>query len=126
MSVCFTSSNFAPHRRAMENTLAAILNANPHSTLQVVLEPKANHRSIQPDLVEGLLGVCYRQPNYLDRYYSLNPQGLLGSKRVVISMAKAGDHHWADDPWSEAIEESATLVDAQQPAERRAEARRHK
>lgn len=110
MAVWFTSRDFAPHRHAMEQTLVNLLQANPHSTLQVVLEPTGDHRRIAPELVEGLLAACYRQPNYLDRYYSLNPQGLLGSKRVVIKLAEQ-----ADDRWAEAIEESATLVEPSGP-----------
>lgn len=107
MAIWFTSGDFAPHVVAMENALAMILDNNPHSTLQVVLEPSANPRSIDCDLLERILGVCYRQPNYLDRYYSLNPQGLLGSKRIVIKLEQE-----IDDDWSEAIQESATLVES--------------
>ena len=106
MAVCFSATDFARHQNTMERMLKKILHANPHSTLQIVLEPRGDHRSIQPALLEGLLGVCYEQPNYLDRYYSLNPQGLLGSKRVVIKMAQT-----ADDEWANAVVDSATLVE---------------
>lgn len=106
MAVWFCASDFGRHRSAMQRTLAHLLKSNPHSTLQVVLEPQGNYRSIEPEIVEELLATCYRQPNYLDRYYSLNPQGLLGSKRVVIAVREP-----VADDWAEAIEDSATLVD---------------
>ncbi len=108
LAVWFQSEDFRPHRARMERTLAKILKDNPHSTLQIVLEPKQkdNHQSIGTEMLEGLLGVCYQHPNYLDRYYSLNPQGLLGSKRVVIKLSDIADEDWADS-----VLDSATLVE---------------
>ncbi|MCC6511429.1 MAG: radical SAM protein, partial [Pirellulaceae bacterium] len=108
LCVWFTSDDLLAHQPVMERTLEKILAANPHSTLQVVLEPTGDHRRLQPALVEGILGVCYRHPNYLDRYYSLNPQGLLGSKRVVIKLAEA-----VDDDWAELMLDTATLVEVE-------------
>ena len=70
-----------------------------------MLEPTGDPHLLQPEFVEDVHAVCYQQPNYLDRYYSLNPQGMLGSKRVVI---KLGDD--VDDDWADAMLDSATLV----------------
>ncbi len=105
LCVWFAARDLQVHQAAMQRTLARVLEGNPHSTLQVVLEPTDDPTTLQPELVEGLLSVCYRNPNYLDRYYSLNPQGLLGSKRVVIKLAQE-----ADDDWADAMLDSATLV----------------
>ena len=60
-----------------------------------------------------LLETCYQHPNYLDRYYSLNPQGLLGSKRVLVLV----DDEVLDDldsEWADAIEETDTLASHEQ------------
>ncbi len=94
------------HKPAIHRALQAILNANPHSTLQVVLEPVGDPCRLQPEFVEEVLAVCYREPNYLDRYYSLNPQGMLGSKRVVIKLSDDD----VDDDWADSMLDSATLV----------------
>lgn len=75
-------------------------------SFDVASRARTTYRSIGPELVEGLLSVCYRNPNYLDRYYSLNPQGLLGSKRVVVQVAES-----VDDDWADAILDTATLIE---------------
>jgi hypothetical protein len=105
MCVWFTAHNLSEHQREMQSTLTALLEANPHSTLQVVLEPAGDYRQLEPELVESVLGVCYRHPNYLDRYYSLSPQGLLGSKRVVVLLREE-----PENDWEEKLQETATIV----------------
>ncbi len=106
LAVWFHAVDFSQHAHAIEQTLCSVLDSNPHTTLQVVLEPRGDHRSIQPELLERILAACYRQPNYLDRYYSLNPQGSVGSKRIVIKLAQS-----ADDGWADTVLDSATLVE---------------
>ncbi len=108
MCVWFKADDLSRHKRTIHHTLESLLIANPHSTLQVVLEPTGDPHSLQPEFVEDVLAVCYRQPNYLDRYYSLNPQGMLGSKRVVIKLADKVDE--VDEDWADSMLDSATLV----------------
>ena len=96
MCVWFTAHDLATHAATIHRSLQQLLAANPHSTLQIVLEPTGDPHALQPDFVEDVLSVCYQQPNYLDRYYSLNPQGMLGSKRVVIKLNEAVTDEWAD------------------------------
>lgn len=105
MCVWFTADNLAGHAKSIHSSLKRLLDANPHSTLQIVLEPTGDPHQLQPEFVEDVLSVCYQQPNYLDRYYSLNPQGMLGSKRVVIKLRDD-----VDDDWADAMLEAATLV----------------
>ncbi len=105
MCVWFSAQDLASHTKTIHRSLKELLAANPHSTLQIVLEPTGDPHRLQPEFVEDVLAVCYQQPNYLDRYYSLNPQGMLGSKRVVIKLADDVDEEWAD-----AMLDAATLV----------------
>lgn len=105
LAVWFTADDLSSYQETMERTISQILKANPHSTLQVVLEPRGDYRSVQPEQLERLIRVCYQQTNYLDRFYSLNPQGLVGSKRLVVTTPEE-----TDDDWADAVLESATLV----------------
>lgn len=105
MCVWFVADDLAAHAKTIHRSLRKMLDANPHSTLQVILEPTGDPHRLQPEFVEDVLSVCYQQPNYLDRYYSLNPQGMLGSKRVVIKVPEHVDEEWAD-----AMLDTATLL----------------
>jgi radical SAM superfamily enzyme YgiQ (UPF0313 family) len=109
----FQANDFTLHQTQMRKTIASLLADCPHSTLQIVLEPKSHPETIQPAMLEDLLAECYRQPNYLDRYYSLSPQGLLGSKRIVIALNANHDVDIEDpepDSWADSVLDSATLV----------------
>lgn len=109
LTLWFTAQDLPDHLAAMQQVIQTILLDCPHTTLQIVLEPTGDPMSITSECVEQLLATCYQHPNYLDRYYSLNPQGLLGSKRVLIVVDDAVIDT-VDEDWADAIEESATLV----------------
>ncbi len=109
LTLWFTANQFDLHVEAMKRTISQVLRDCPHSSMQVILDPAGDPTQVTSQCVEQLLATCYQQPNYLDRYYSLNPQGLLGSKRVLVLV----DDEVIDglDPeWADAIEETATLV----------------
>lgn len=109
LTLWFHANDFDSNVGRMQSVIDQVLSECPHSTLQVVLDPKGDPTAISNDCVEQLLASCYQHPNYLDRYYSLNPQGLLGSKRVLVVV----DDEVIDtinSDWADAIEESATLV----------------
>ena len=57
---------------------------NPHTTLEVVLEPTGDPLRLSMDVLERLLECCYRHPSYLDWYYSLHPGQLMGAKRLIV------------------------------------------
>ncbi len=80
MTLWFAGADWKGKRKAVVTTVSKVLQANPHSTLQVVLEPTAAPEMVTPELTNHLLATCFAEPNYLDRYYSLHPGGLLGSK----------------------------------------------
>ena len=99
LTVWYVSQDFTGQAPRMVEEIAHILRDNPHSTLQIILEPTANPHSLSTELIEQLLAAAYATPNYLDRYYSLNPQGLLGSKRVLVNFA---GELFSSDQWAEA------------------------
>ncbi len=84
LTLWFKSNDLAMHSTEMQSVISKVLEDCPHTTIQIVLEPGEDPTRVTNECVEQLLAACYRQPNYLDRYYSLNPHGLLGSKRVLV------------------------------------------
>ena len=109
MTVWFHGHEFASHRIVMQQLLSQVLADCPHTTLQIVLEPTGNPYAISPSLAAKLLSCCYENPNYLDRYYSLNPTGLLGSKRLLVCLP-ADLRPNVDLAWLDSLGESATIV----------------
>lgn len=77
-------------RRATEvgAAIRRLLDDNPYSTLQVVLEPRRPDEALPAHLDERFLAsvwrACQERPSYLDRYYALQPGGLRGAKRLVL------------------------------------------
>ena len=109
LTLWFTAKHFDEHTDTMQKIISQVLEECPHSSMQVILEPSGDPTHVTSQCVERLLSACYKHPTYLDRYYSLNPQGLLGSKRVLVAIDNevidCVDQDWADE-----IEEAATLV----------------
>ena len=91
-SLAFTlwlrSSDFHRRRREAAEQIDRLLTDNPHTTLQVVLEPTGDPDRLTVETLELLLATCYKTTTYLDRYYSLQPGRLLGSKRLVVLLPK--------------------------------------
>lgn len=90
-------------------TISRVLADNPHSTLQVVLEPTGDPELLESNTLQALLQECYRTPNYLDRYYGLNPEGLLGSKRLLVVLP-ADQRDRVSDEWIDDVGEFAMLI----------------
>ncbi len=101
LTLWFEAKDFSTHTDVITGLVQRVLVDNPHSTLQIILEPTTHPDRLTTDLVDQLLSVAYARPNYLDRYYSLNPHGLLGSKRVLI---KHGEEIYSSDEWMDAID----------------------
>ena len=109
ITIWIRGREFRKHRAMIQATLQKVLAENPHSTMQIVIEPKGDVTALDPEWVRAILEVCYQYPNYLDRYYSLHPRGLLGSKRVVVLLEgkcrSVLPIEWLDD-----IGETATIA----------------
>jgi radical SAM superfamily enzyme YgiQ (UPF0313 family) len=109
LTVWFKSEQFPQNVHSMTAVIRQLLADCPHSTLQVILDPKGDPTQLNSNCIEPVLQACYEHPNYLDRYYSLNPQGLLGSKRLLV-VVDDDVLDTLDDEWADEIEETATLV----------------
>ena len=56
-----------------------------------------------------LLATCYETTTYLDRYYSMHPGRLLGSKRLVVLLS-AEQRSAAGKSWRESVAEYTTCI----------------
>jgi hypothetical protein len=87
-----------------------LLTDNPYTTLQILLEPRADPTRLTPDFLELLRRECYRESTYLDRYFSMHPGPPRGAKHLVVWLpAETRDAlppaHW------ETLEPYATLLE---------------
>ena len=85
-----------------------VLVDNPHTTLQVVLEPAGDPRHLTAEVLEILLAASHESLSYLDWFYSLHPIRLLGAKRLVVLLPAAMEES-LDDAWLDEIEDRATI-----------------
>ena len=112
-SLAFTlwlkSSDFRARACEAVALVRQVLSDNPHTTLQIVLEPCGDPRHLEPDLLEDLLAACHESLSYLDWFYSLHPVRLLGAKRLVV-LLPGGAADLLEEDWREAIEERAAVV----------------
>jgi radical SAM superfamily enzyme YgiQ (UPF0313 family) len=105
----FRSGDFHRHRQKAAEQIERLLGDNPHTTLQVVLEPTGDPERLTAETLELLLAACYRTTTYLDRYYSLQPGRLLGSKRLVVLLPPELRPR-PSKSWRRRIAEFATLL----------------
>jgi radical SAM superfamily enzyme YgiQ (UPF0313 family) len=85
-----------------------VLIDNPHTTLQVILEPAGDPRHLTGDVLEALLAASHESLSYLDWFYSLHPVRLLGAKRLVV-LLPAEAEELLDDRWLDEVEDRATI-----------------
>jgi radical SAM superfamily enzyme YgiQ (UPF0313 family) len=116
------SAHFERHGREAAGLIRQVLDPNPFTTLQVVLEPtgelnsEAVRRQIGPRLLDELMAACQASPTYLDKFYALQPGRPNGAKRLVVLLPLP----LRDDlppEWIEDVGESATLVWQSDPEE---------
>jgi radical SAM superfamily enzyme YgiQ (UPF0313 family) len=110
-SLAFTlwlrSSDFHQQRQKAVEQIERLSADNPHTTLQVVLEPTGDPERLTAETLESLLAACYRTTTYLDRYYSLQPGRLLGSKRLIVLLPPKPR---PSRSWRRRVAEYATLL----------------
>ena len=106
----FRSSDFSSHRKRAAELIDQLLTANPFTTLQIVLEPTGNRQRLSAQTCESLLRAAFRQPTYLDRFYSVQPGRIKGAKRLIVVLPP-DDHAEEPSPkWLAELEEFATIV----------------
>ncbi len=95
--------------------IRGVLDANPFTTLQVVLEPASTagpadiRRRFPVSVLEELSATCHSRPTYLDHYYALQPGRPNGAKRLIVLLPLPLRSQLGDD-WVEELGEHATLV----------------
>jgi hypothetical protein len=110
------SSQFDAQRDRASALVRQVLDDNPFTTLQVVLEPTADLERLSTDTLEQLREACFRQPTYLDKLYSVLPGRPKGAKRLVVALA--ADPRGQINPTSlNQLEEYATFVSPKDLAE---------
>jgi hypothetical protein len=107
-SLWLRADDFRDHEAETRTCVDRLLSSNPHTTLQVVLEP-ADPESVRPTFLAELQQTCYRRTTYLDRFYSILPGPMKGSKRVVLLLDDALRDRLQPERL-EALEEFATVV----------------
>jgi hypothetical protein len=103
------SKDFDARRIEAAALVRETLADNPHTTLQVILEPGAEPERLMMRTLETLLAACYSSTSYLDLFYSLHPSRLLGAKRLVVLLPIEHRARLGLD-WVDAAGQYATLV----------------
>lgn len=109
------SARFGRHGREIATLVHELLEVNPYTTLQVVLEPAGNmtpegvRQEVGPRLLGELMTACQANPTYLDKFYALQPGRTGGAKRLVVLLPFALRETLPLD-WMEDVGETATLV----------------
>jgi radical SAM superfamily enzyme YgiQ (UPF0313 family) len=100
------AANFDRHRAKAAACIRQLLDANPYTTLQVVLERRRGPKDgpislIAPQTLAALAAACQEMPTYLDRYYSLLPGRPNGAKRLILllplSLRSSLSPEWRED-----------------------------
>ena len=102
------AEDFQVHTKSAHKLIEQVLDENPHTTLQVILEP-GNATCITASLLADLKWVCYSRTTYLDRFYSILPGAMKGSKCLVV-LLKPLDEALLDPQTIASIDEFATIV----------------
>ncbi len=112
-SLAFTlrlkSSDFDSQRHAAAAVVRRVLADNPHTTLQIVLEPKADPHLLTPEVLETLLAACHESLSYLDWFYSIHPERLMGAKRLVVNLPEIAVED-VEDAWLAEMEDRAAVL----------------
>jgi len=102
-------ADLGAHAGECTAAVRTLLDDNANTTLQVVLEPTASPQRVTPELVDTLLAECYRVSTYLDRFHSVSPGPLKGTKRIVIAVPAAARSR-AGSRWIDAFQDCATVA----------------
>jgi radical SAM superfamily enzyme YgiQ (UPF0313 family) len=116
------AASFDEHRQEAARCIRRVLDANPFTTLQVVLEAccdssaRVLEQSFSPRACKTLTAACQANPTYLDRYYALQPGRPNGAKRLIV-LLPAPCRPLLNPEWIDWIGAYATIV-WRQPAEK--------
>ena len=105
----FRGADLAARARSIAAEIEQLLSDNPHTTLQIILEPASDPRRVTPDLLAAVAAACFRETSYLDRFYSVLPGRPKGAKRIVVLLAETARGE-LDEEWLAAVEEFGEVV----------------
>jgi len=109
------AADLAPHLRQAAALVRRVLDTNPFTTLQVVLQPApdqeaaALRRACPSHFLDALTAACQASPTYLDRYYALQPGRPNGAKRLIVLLPLEMRPR-LDPSWVEDVGRQATVV----------------
>jgi radical SAM superfamily enzyme YgiQ (UPF0313 family) len=95
--------------------IRAVLDANPFTTLQVVLDPllpgdaAGLYHALPPSVLDPLTEACQENTTYLDRYYALQPGRPNGAKRLIVALP-ARYRQRLDRAWLADVASAATVI----------------
>jgi hypothetical protein len=64
-----------------------VVEESPYTSLDVLLEPVGGPARLTEQALAAILAACFTSTSYLDLYYSLHPNRLLGAKRLVVILS---------------------------------------
>ncbi|MBA4186452.1 MAG: hypothetical protein C0467_00395 [Planctomycetaceae bacterium] len=113
-TIWFTAHCLHRHAALAASCVRQVLADNPYTTLQVVLDASLGDartipHSINPQLLNSLLGAALEQPTYLDKYYALQPGRTNGAKRLVVVLPSSVRDE-LDPDWLDEMGSTAALV----------------
>lgn len=108
-SLHLRANDFDAQRHEAAGLVRQVVADNPHGSLEVVLEAAENPRSVTPRTLAELQAACFSFTNYSDRFYSLHPNRVLLSKRLVVRVP-AAQRGFLGPAWIDSIGQYAALV----------------
>ena len=110
------SADFHGQRERGAALMRRVVEENPHSTVDVLLEPVGGPSRLTEQALAAFLAACFASTSYLDLYYSLHPNRLLGAKRLVVLLS-AQDRDDLDPAGLERLGRYATIGQLDSPGE---------
>jgi len=108
-SLHLRATDFDARRHEAAGLVRQLVADNPHGTLEVVLEAAHNPRSVTPRALAALQAACFSFTNYSDRFYSLHPNRVLLSKRLVVEV-RADQRPLLGQAWIDQTGQYAAIV----------------
>lgn len=108
LTIWFQSRDFHRQRQRAASFVERVLDDNPFTTLQVVLEPAGDPRLLSVATLDEVARACFRRPTYLDRFYAVLPGRPKAAKRLVALAPYSRRLELTD--WAREVGETATIV----------------
>jgi radical SAM superfamily enzyme YgiQ (UPF0313 family) len=104
------SADFDANSQTAAQAMRRLLDDNPHTTLQVILDPAGEPSRLTARTFEAVYTEFYRSTSYLDRFYSLAPGSPpKGAKRLVVTLP-GNQYEKTPLEWFDEAEQYASVV----------------